>query len=171
LVLARSDLDADVRLAALGSLRRLSAAIDQLDGAAAERYGLNRTDMRALDLVGQARSLAPTELARRLGVTTAGTTTVIDRLEAAGYVRRRPDPVDRRRLAIEPTEYTDRQDADTFGGLMRATLDLLGGCGDEDVIAIRDFLDAMAALTVDYAATLAETHNAGVAIVDTEGRS
>src|SRR5689334_19808309 len=34
------------------SLRALSTEIDRLDQVAADRYGLNRTDMRALDIVG-----------------------------------------------------------------------------------------------------------------------
>ena len=64
---------------------------------AADRYGLNRTDMRALDIVGQAGPLAPTALGRLLGFTTGGVTSVLDRLERAGYIRRQPDPSDRRR--------------------------------------------------------------------------
>jgi hypothetical protein len=51
------------------------------------RVGLNRTDMRALDIVGSAGSLTPTALARRLGFTTGGITPVIDRLERTGYLR------------------------------------------------------------------------------------
>src|SRR5215831_596072 len=78
-----------------GSLRALSTEIDRLDQAAADRYGLNRTDMRALDIISAAAPLAPTDLARRLGFTTGGVTTVLDRLEHAGYVRRTPDPTDR----------------------------------------------------------------------------
>ena len=75
-----------------GGLRALSTEIDRLDQAAADRYGLNRTDMRALDILGRAGPLAPTALARLLGFTTGGITTVLDRLERAGYIRRRPDP-------------------------------------------------------------------------------
>src|ERR1043166_5846990 len=90
----------------LSSLRALSTEIDRLDQAAADRYGLNRTDMRALDIVGRAGPLAPTALARALGFTTGGVTTVLDRLERAGYVRRRPDPGDRRRQLVETTEVT-----------------------------------------------------------------
>ena len=84
------------------SLRALSTEIDRLDQAAADRYGLNRTDMRALDIVGQAGPLAPTALARLLGFTTGGVTSVLDRLERAGYIARRPDPGDRRRQVGEP---------------------------------------------------------------------
>ena len=86
-----------------GSLRALSTEIDRLDQAAADRYGLNRTDMRALDIISWAGPLAPTDLARQLGFTTGGVTTVLDRLERAGYIRRprrrslrRPHPPDQR---------------------------------------------------------------------------
>src|SRR5215475_2570814 len=75
-----------------GGLRALSTEIDRLDQAAVDRYGLNRTDMRALDIVGRAGPLAPTDLARLLGFTTGGATTVLDRLERAGYVRRPAPP-------------------------------------------------------------------------------
>ena len=70
-------------------LRARSTEIDRLDQAAADLFGLNRTDMRALDIVGRAGPLTPTDLARLLGFTTGGVTTVLDRLERAGYVRRR----------------------------------------------------------------------------------
>jgi DNA-binding MarR family transcriptional regulator len=44
------------------------------------------------------------ELAAATGLTTGAITAVIDRLERAGYIRRRPDPADRRkvRLRLEP---------------------------------------------------------------------
>src|SRR5262245_62549341 len=105
------------------SLRALSTEIDRLDQAAADRYGLNRTDMRALDIVGQAGPLAPTALARMLGFTTGGVTSVLDRLERAGYVRRRPDPNDRRQV-VQATEATAARDQEVFGDLIRGTSDL-----------------------------------------------
>src|SRR5499427_10143700 len=95
-------------------LRALSTEIDRLDQAAADRYGLNRTDMRALDIVGRAGPLAPTDLARLLGFTTGGVTTVLDRLERAGYVRRRPDSGDRRRQVVQATEATAARDQEVF---------------------------------------------------------
>src|SRR5262252_10374992 len=93
-----------------GGLRALSTEIDRLDQAAADRYGLNRTDMRALDIVGRAGPLAPTDLARLLGFTTGGVTTVLDRLERAGYIRRLADPTDRRRQVVQITEATAARD-------------------------------------------------------------
>ena len=137
-----------------GSLRALSTEIDRLDQAAADRYGLNRTDMRALDLVGRAGPLAPTALARLLGFTTGGVTTVLDRLERAGYIRRRPDPADRRRLVVEVTQATAARDAEVFGGLICQTSDLLSGYTDDQLLVIDDFLTRIRQLTAAYAETL-----------------
>jgi len=136
------------------SLRALSTEIDRLDHAAAGRYGLNRTDMRALDITGQAGPLAPTDLARLLGVTTGGVTTVLDRLERAGYVRRRPDPADRRRQVVEITEVTIARNQEVFGDLIRQTGDLLATYTDEQLKVIHDFLTRTRQLTAAYAGTL-----------------
>ena len=136
------------------SLRALSTEIDRLDHAAAERYGLNRTDMRALDITGRAGPLAPTDLARLLGFTTGGVTTVLDRLERAGYVRRRPDPADRRRQVVEITEVTTARDQEVFGGLIRQTGDLLATYTDEQLKVIHGFLTRTRQLTAAYAGTL-----------------
>ena len=137
-----------------GSLRALSTEIDRLDQAAADQYGLNRTDMRALDLVGRAGPLAPTALARLLGFTTGGVTTVLDRLERAGSIRRRPDPADRRRLVVEVTQATSARDAEVFGGLICQTSDLLSGYTDDQLLVIDDFLTRIRQLTAAYADTL-----------------
>jgi DNA-binding MarR family transcriptional regulator len=137
-----------------GGLRALSTEIDRLDQAAADRYGLNRTDMRALDILGRAGPLAPTALARLLGFTTGGVTTVLDRLEKAGYIRRRPDPGDRRRQVVETTEATAARDEEVFGDLIRATRDLVADYTDDELLVIRDFLDRVRQVTAAHADAL-----------------
>jgi hypothetical protein len=49
---------------AVSWLTKVSCPGARLDQAAADRYGLNRTDMRALDILGRSGPLAPTDLAR-----------------------------------------------------------------------------------------------------------
>jgi DNA-binding MarR family transcriptional regulator len=145
------------------SLRALSAEIDRLDQGAADQYGLNRTDMRALDILGQAGPLAPTALARRLGFTTGGVTTVLDRLDRAGYIRRQPDPGDRRRQVVEITEATTARDQEVFGDLIRATSDLLASYTDDQLQVIEDFLNRTRQLTAAHADTLTSHPNPGAA--------
>src|SRR5262249_21174281 len=95
-------------------LRALSTEIDRLHRAPAHRDALTRADRRALDIVGRAAPLAPTDLARLLGFTTGGATTVLDHLERAGYVCRRADTADRRRLVVETTAATAARDQEVF---------------------------------------------------------
>ena len=143
------------------SLRALSTEIDRLDQAAADRYGLNRTDMRALDIIGRTGPLAPTDLARQLGFTTGGVTTVLDRLEHAGYIRRRPAPADRRRLLVEATAATAARDAEVFGPLIRHTTDMLATYTSDQLQVIDDFLTRTRQLTAAYADTLTSTAGPG----------
>jgi DNA-binding MarR family transcriptional regulator len=144
----------------VASLRALSTEIDRLDQVAAGRYGLNRTDMRALDIVGRAGPLAPSDLAQLMGFTTGGVTTVIDRLERAGYARRQPDPADRRRQIVAITEATASRDQEVFGSLIRQTAVLLSGYTDEQLRLIDDFLNRTQQLTASYADGLADATKA-----------
>ncbi|MBM7026160.1 MarR family transcriptional regulator [Clavibacter zhangzhiyongii] len=63
---------------------------------------VNPTDMKAMEHLIQEGSLSPTELAGRLGVSTAAATLVVDRLVEVGHVDRRPHPHDRRRVVVVP---------------------------------------------------------------------
>jgi DNA-binding MarR family transcriptional regulator len=135
-------------------LRALSTEIDRLDGLTAECFGLNRTDARCLDLLSQAGALTPTELAHALGFTTGGITTVVDRLERAGYARRRPDPADRRRVIVEATELVAQRAADVFGRLIQSTEALAATYSDADLATIRDFLRRSRETIAAHAETL-----------------
>jgi len=64
--------------------------------------GLLLTDLRALALIGK-RSTRPTALAHRLDLTPSAATQIIDRLERRGFVRRTPDPRDRRATVVQLT--------------------------------------------------------------------
>jgi DNA-binding MarR family transcriptional regulator len=73
------------------------------DNLAAERLGLNGTDLHCINIIENADGLTAGELAEEAGLTTGAVTGVIDRLERAGYARRVSDPDDRRRVKLEVT--------------------------------------------------------------------
>jgi DNA-binding MarR family transcriptional regulator len=52
-----------------------------------------------------------------LGITTASTTSLIDRLVSSGHARREPHPTDRRSLVIVPTRESDTEVRRTLGGM------------------------------------------------------
>jgi len=83
--------------------RAYQTSNDNFDQAVADHVGMNRTDMRCLDLIDQAGGMTAGELARAAGLTTGAVTAVIDRLEKAGMARRVADPADRRRVRLEVT--------------------------------------------------------------------
>lgn len=69
------------------------------------RLSLGATDLRALDeLVAVSEPLGPVELGHRLGIRSASATILVDRLEAAGHLRRTPDPDDGRRIILQTSE-------------------------------------------------------------------
>jgi len=73
------------------------------DNLAAERLGLNRTDLHCINIIENSGGLTAGELAKESGLTTGAVTGVVDRLERAGYARRVSDPGDRRRVKLEVT--------------------------------------------------------------------
>jgi DNA-binding MarR family transcriptional regulator len=77
---------------------------DAFDSLAAERLGLSETDLRCLNIIENSGGLNAGELATQAGLTAGAVTGVIDRLEKVAYVRRVPDPADRRRVRVEVTQ-------------------------------------------------------------------
>ena len=73
------------------------------ENLAAERLGVNRTDLHCLNAIENAGGLTAGDLAAEVGLTSGAVTGVIDRLERANFARRVPDPTDRRRVNIEVT--------------------------------------------------------------------
>jgi DNA-binding MarR family transcriptional regulator len=127
------------------ALRRLTAEIDGLDHRAANHLGINRSDLRCLDVLRGLGPSTPTTLAGAVGMTTGGLSLALDRLEAAGYVTRRPNSSDRRSVIIEPTEHLAHAEAEIFGPLVRRMREIIGRYPGADLEVIRDFLDRVAA--------------------------
>jgi DNA-binding MarR family transcriptional regulator len=84
-------------------VRRSQNATDRFDQAVADAIGINRTDMRCLDVIHREGPVPAGRLADETGLTTGAITTVLDRLERAGFARRVRDPDDRRRVLVEIT--------------------------------------------------------------------
>ncbi|MEV0286461.1 MarR family transcriptional regulator [Kribbella sp. NPDC050820] len=91
--------DTAEQIAALleGIVRRQRRALKQDVDVTHGQFRLLRT----LDHAGQ--PLRPSELANQLGIVPRSATTVVDDLEAAGLVARRPDPADRRATLVALT--------------------------------------------------------------------
>lgn len=83
--------------------REEEAANDAFDEVACQKLGVNRTDLRCLNIVENQGRVTAGRLAELSGLTTAAVTAVLDRLERAGYARRVRDDKDRRQVFVEVT--------------------------------------------------------------------
>jgi DNA-binding MarR family transcriptional regulator len=120
--------------------RELSTWTILFHQAVAERLGLNVTDHKCLDFLGREGAVTAGRLAEVSGLTTGAVTGVIDRLEKAGFVRRREDPKDRRRVVIEPVPGGERRIGPLFASLRRAMARVCARFTDAELDVIADFL-------------------------------
>jgi DNA-binding MarR family transcriptional regulator len=98
----------------VAEVRRSQNATDRFDQAVADAVGLNRTDMRCLDVLDREGPVTAGRLAEATGLTTGAITSVLDRLERAGHARRVRDATDRRRVLVEPTAEARRAAAEYY---------------------------------------------------------
>ncbi|MFC9507260.1 MarR family winged helix-turn-helix transcriptional regulator [Streptomyces sp. NPDC057002] len=110
----------------------------------AQRNGMHPTDVRALIVLMDAHRAGEETTAGRLGaalgLNSAGTTALVDRLERAGHVRRVRGERDRRKVGIEVTEGAITLGRQHFGPLIDRTVGLLSGYDERELAAIRGFL-------------------------------
>jgi DNA-binding MarR family transcriptional regulator len=99
-------------------VRRSQNATDRFDQAVADSIGVNRTDMRCMDVIQREGPVTAGRLAEATGLTTGAITTVLDRLERAGLARRVRDEKDRRRVLVEATETALAGAAEYYGDHM-----------------------------------------------------
>ena len=86
----------------LTALRELLKLADQVSPVLARRADLGRSELQALELLGDSPH-GPAELAAHLGVTSAAASGIVDRLQARGHVDRLPHPTDGRRTQVALT--------------------------------------------------------------------
>jgi DNA-binding transcriptional ArsR family regulator len=91
---------ARLAMAFAAAARRTGSLMQLMSQAAADRIGINATDLNCMNILSFSGHLTAGELAKATGLTTASITGVVDRLEEAGFVHRERDAVDRRRVVV-----------------------------------------------------------------------
>ncbi|MEU6812735.1 MarR family transcriptional regulator [Streptomyces sp. NPDC046831] len=137
----------DPELETVHLLRATTVELGLHSARFAYRNDMHPTDVRALIALMDARRAGEETTAGRLGaalgLNSAGTTALIDRLERAGQVRRVRSGADRRRVLIEPTERAVELGWSSFGPLIARAVELLRGYDAHQRAAVRDFLEGM----------------------------
>jgi DNA-binding MarR family transcriptional regulator len=122
------------------SWRRLVARALVFHEAAAERLGINATDLKCLELAVGEDEITPTRLAELTGLTSGAITGVLDRLERRGIVRREADPDDRRKVVVRVDPDRAAEIAALYVPFLAATTELLAGWSPAQRSALTDYL-------------------------------
>lgn len=105
--------------ALLRAVRDFGDAHDRMSGGMKRGMGMNVSDVAALRLLIMSEDtktpVTPARISRHLGISTASTTKLLDRLEASGHVERLPHPSDRRATVIVLTEAARQEFYTQFG--------------------------------------------------------
>jgi DNA-binding MarR family transcriptional regulator len=136
--------------------RAYQTATDRLDELGQRIMGINRTDGRCLDILDRVGRITAGRLAAESGLTTGAVTAVVDRLERAGYVRRVPDPTDRRKVLVEVTEKAGKLAGEIYGGIAARGRRLLDGFSDEQIELFIQLMRGARELTTDNTEELLE---------------
>ncbi|MFP5313368.1 MAG: MarR family winged helix-turn-helix transcriptional regulator [Actinomycetes bacterium] len=108
---------------------------------------MGETDLLALryliDAEAAGAGIRPTELAGRLGITSASMTSLVDRLVAGGYVTREPHPSDRRAVILRPTPGADEEVRHNLNQMHRRMLEAAESLSPDEIAAAMHFLVRM----------------------------
>ncbi len=140
----------------LRSLRRVNLQGSFLGQSVAIRFGLSESDIETLEQLIDMGATTAGRLSELTGLTSGAVTRVIDRLEQSGYVRRVPDPADRRRVIVEVVPEKVAAIQSTLNRLSASSAQEIGRYTDAQLNLIADFLSKMEAITRDEAAALRE---------------
>jgi DNA-binding MarR family transcriptional regulator len=143
---SRRELEAELGL----EVRGWQVDQDLFDDAVAMLAGMNRTDMRCLDIVSQNGSMTAGQLATAARLTSGAVTAVLDRLEAAGLVRRTRDKADRRRVLVETTPKMEEASLQALMPFLQDAQKEVASYSDEQLAFLIDFLRRNRALLVRH---------------------
>jgi MarR family transcriptional regulator, organic hydroperoxide resistance regulator len=74
-----------------------------VDARLKSEFGLPLTHFEPMSVMERLPGCRVYDIASELGITTGGVSKLVDRIEASGYCRRRPNPADRRSSLLELT--------------------------------------------------------------------
>jgi DNA-binding MarR family transcriptional regulator len=126
----------------VGQIRRFSVENTLFNQKVADRVGLHLTDMQCMNLLSLMGTSTPGQLAENTGLTTGGVTVMLDRLEKAGYIKREPNPEDRRSVLVRVnSKKMEKIYTQHYAGVKELFHAVLMDTPDADLETIRRFFE------------------------------
>lgn len=138
---------------------RWQEATQRYDETVGEIFQLGPAERLCLSFLTSGPQTA-SAIARATRLTPAAVTALVDRLEARNYVRRCPDPGDRRKVLVEAAEATDTLIAQAYLPLAQAGAQIYEKRGIAELLALAEVLEETIALQDGMTETLLERQKA-----------
>ena len=129
----------------VSALRGYQVAHAVFDDAIAHKLGVNRTASQCIDILDQHQPMTAGALAHAAGLSTGAVTFVLDRLEGAGFVHRRRDESDRRRVLVGLIPEAQETIRNYYLPMILDTRRALAEFSDEELEVVCRFLTACTA--------------------------
>lgn len=139
----------ELKKRAFMAIRDYGVNLKLFQNAVDESSGLNTTDTECLRLLFSKGVATPTELAKHTRLTSGATTAMLDRLEDAGLIERKPNPNDRRGTLITPAKSANEKVASWFQPARNALDDLISNYSAEELETISTVFERFTKLWVD----------------------
>lgn len=125
-------------------LRRLAQGLHRVNDAVGSQIELLPGDLAALDVIDREGPVSPRRVTELTGIHPATLTGILDRLERGGWVTRRPDPDDRRRISLQAVSDRGAEMFRLYAPMNKALAALCADYSPDELAAIVDFLERAA---------------------------
>ena len=147
---SKKDLEKQVVIAA----RDYGVSTVLFRNATGRKLGLNNADTECFSLLLLKGISTPTELARYTGLTTGAATAMLDRLEKAKLIKRKPNPKDRRGVLIEVNRTSTAALGSMVAGIQKVQNELIASYTSKELATIADFLTRFTKNVEEYTKTI-----------------
>src|SRR5215469_13375302 len=149
-----TSMDPDVMAAAL---QRFGLERDRMRAALASHAGISAADLDALEHLEADGPLTQRQLGERLSLTSGAVTMLVDRLERAGWVERRPHPTDRRYVLVRLSAAAEARTPPALTSYHSRVRTIARAVPAQHRSAIRAFLAAAADAAADATSEIRRT--------------
>ncbi len=130
-------------------MRKFISAANFFNAQAAEKVGLGPTDLQMIHMLHLHGPSTPSRLGAATGLSSGGVTVALDRLEKAGYIRRQPNPDDRRSLLVALIPSAVVKLRGLFEGVQARGRRVLETLSERDLEVVLRFFETMNANRLD----------------------
>jgi DNA-binding MarR family transcriptional regulator len=122
------------------AITRLFREQNRLHGRALAPFGLSTEQAHLLLVLWELGPLSMTELGREVALSSGTLSTAVDRMEAAGLVKRVADPEDRRAVRVEATKWPKEQRTNLMTVLLANEARMFAPLSEEERATLYDLI-------------------------------